>query len=56
MYILNIDKGTFWIRQDDDEYKLRVRALFSVINEHSKLNAKDNVIKADFSRAYALAA
>ena len=36
--------------------RLRVRALFSVINEQNKLNAKNNVIEADFSRAYALAA
>jgi len=37
------------------ENRLRVRALFSVINEQNKLNA-DNVIKADFPRAAALAA
>jgi hypothetical protein len=36
------------------ENRLRVRALFSVINEQNKLNA--NVIEADFSRAYAQAA
>lgn len=38
--------------------RLRVRALFSVINEQNKLNAKNNnnEIVADFSRAYALAA
>lgn len=38
------------------ENRLRVRALFPVINEQNKLNAKDNVIEADFSKAYALAA
>lgn len=32
---------------------LRVRALFSVINEQTKLNATDNVVVADFSRAAA---
>jgi len=37
------------------ENRLRVRALFTVINEQNKLNA-NNVIKADFSRAAALAA
>ena len=35
--------------------RLRVGELFSVINGQNKLNA-DNVIKADFSRAQALAA
>ena len=34
-------------------YRLRVRALFSVINEQTKLNATDNVVVADFSRAAA---
>ena len=37
------------------ENRLRVRELFSVINGQNKLNA-NNVIKADFSRAQALAA
>ena len=32
---------------------LRVRALFPLINEHIKLNATDNVVVADFSRAAA---
>lgn len=32
---------------------LRVRALFPVINEQTKLNATDNVVVADFSRAAA---
>ena len=36
--------------------RLRVRELFSVINGQNKLNAETNVIKADFSRAQALAA
>ena len=36
-------------------HRLRVRALFSVINEQNKLNA-NNVIKADFTPAYAVAA
>ena len=36
-------------------FGLRVRALFPLINEQNKLNA-NNVIKADFSRAQALAA
>jgi len=35
---------------------LRVRELFSVINEQNKLSANNNVIAADFSRARALAA
>jgi len=35
--------------------RLRVRALFTVINEQNKLNA-NNVVEADFSRAYAKAA
>ena len=39
-----------------DENRLRVRALFSVINEQIKMNATDNVVVADFSRANALAA
>ena len=33
--------------------KLRVRALFPIINEQNKLNATDNVVVADFSRAAA---
>ena len=33
--------------------RLRVRALFPVINEQNKLNATDNVVVADFSRAAA---
>jgi hypothetical protein len=37
------------------ENRLRVGELFSVINGQNKLNA-NNVIKADFSRAAALAA
>ena len=32
---------------------LRVRALFPLINEQTKLNATDNVVVADFSRAAA---
>ena len=37
--------------------RLRVRALFSVINEQNKLNAKrNNVIEANFAPAYAVAA
>ena len=32
---------------------LRVRALFPLINEQIKLNATDNVVVADFSRAAA---
>ena len=36
--------------------RLRVRELFSVINEQTKMNATDNVVVADFSRANALAA
>ena len=39
-----------------DENRLRVRALFSVINERNKLSANNNVVVADFSRAQALAA
>ena len=39
-----------------DENRLRVRALFSVINERNKLSANNNVVVADFSRARALAA
>ena len=31
--------------------RLRVRELFPVINEQNKLNATDNVVVADFSRA-----
>ena len=38
------------------ENRLRVRELFSVINEQIKLSATNNVVKADFSRAAALAA
>jgi len=38
------------------ENKRHVRALSPIINEQNKLNAKNNVIEADFSRAYALAA
>ena len=38
-----------------DKYKLRVGALFFEINEQIKLNA-NNVIKADFTPAYAVAA
>ena len=33
--------------------RLRVRELFPVINEQNKLNATDNVVVADFSRAAA---
>ena len=33
--------------------KLRVRALFPIINKQNKLNATDNVVVADFSRAAA---
>ena len=33
--------------------ELRVRALFPLINEQTKLNATDNVVVADFSRAAA---
>ena len=39
-----------------DGNRLRVRELFSVINEQIKMNATDNVVVADFSRANALAA
>ena len=39
-----------------DGNRLRVRALFSVINEQNKLSANNNVVVADFSRARALAA
>lgn len=39
-----------------DGNRLRVRALFSVINERNKLSANNNVVVADFSRAQALAA
>ena len=39
-----------------DENRLRVRALFSVIDERNKLSANNNVVVADFSRARALAA
>jgi len=39
-----------------DGNRLRVRALFSVINEQNKLSANNNVVVADFSRAQALAA
>lgn len=50
-------RGRFGFDRMFGENRLRVRALFTVINEQNKLNAKnDNVIKADFSRAYALAA
>ena len=56
---LNILSNDSWGRFGFDrmfgENRLRVRALFSVINEQNKLNA-NNVIKADFSRAQALAA
>ena len=39
------------------ENRLRVRALFSVINEQNKLNAeRNNVIEANFAPAYAVAA
>ena len=48
--------GRFGFDMMFGENRLRVRALFSVINEQNKLNAKNNVIEADFSRAYALAA
>lgn len=48
--------GRFGFDRMFGENRLRVRALFSVINEQNKLNAKNNVIEADFSRAYALAA
>ena len=34
-------------------FGLRVRALFPFINEQTKLNATDNVVVADFSRAAA---
>ena len=34
-------------------FGLRVRALFPLINEQNKLNATDNVVVADFSRAAA---
>ena len=47
--------GRFGFDRMFGENRLRVRALFSVINERNKLNA-NNVIKADFSRANALAA
>ena len=47
--------GRFGFDRMFGENRLRVRALFSVINEQNKLNA-NNVIKADFSRANALAA
>ena len=39
-----------------DGNRLRVRELFSVINERNKLSANNNVVVADFSRAQALAA
>lgn len=39
------------------EYRLRVRALFTVINEQNKLNAKkSNVVVGNFAPAYAVAA
>jgi len=47
--------GRFGFDRAIDISKLRVGALFSVINEQNKLNG-NNVIKADFGRAYALAA
>jgi len=56
MYIENLIWGRFgfdvWIGVN----RLRVRALFSIINEQTKINATNNVVKADFSRAQALAA
>ena len=47
--VLDIDWMFDWNR-------LRVRELFSVINERNKLSANNNVVVADFSRAQALAA
>ena len=48
--------GRFGLDRMFGECKLRVRALFSVINEQNKLNANNNVIKANFAPAYAVAA
>ena len=45
--------GRFGFDRMFGENRLRVRALFSVINEQNKLNATDNVVVADFSRAAA---
>lgn len=48
--------GRFGLDRMFGECKLRVRELFSVINEQNKLNANNNVIKANFAPAYAVAA
>ncbi len=50
-----ISWGRFGLDRMFGENRLRVRELFPLINEQNKLNA-NNVIKADFSRAQALAA
>ena len=47
--------GRFGFDRMFGENRLRVRALFSVINEQNKLNA-NNVIEGDFSRFSARAA
>lgn len=50
--------GRFGFDRMFGENRLRVRALFPIINEQNKLNAKNenNVVALDFSRAAALAA
>ena len=49
--------GRFGFDRMIDGNGLRVRALFTVINEQIKLNANnDNIVVADFSRAAALRA
>lgn len=49
--------GRFGLDRMFGENRLRVRALFPLINEQNKLNAKDsNVIAVDFTKAYAKAA
>ena len=54
--IKNFSWGRFGFDRMFGENRLRVRALFTVINEQNKLNA--NVIEGNFAprRAYALAA
>ena len=56
MYFENFIWGRFGFDGWIGVFRLRVRALFSVINEQTKINATNNVVKADFSRARALAA
>ena len=48
--------GRFGFDRMFGENRLRVRALFPLINEQNKLNANNNVIPVDFRRAYAQAA